>query len=111
MYSILNIWMLWTKAKCRGHAGFQEGGKPFPVKMVSAALVGQSRIAQHRAVHAAIGETVDGEIHALALDLSIPNRTCEKGGGNSAYCYMPSFAETISFTAFGFALPPVAFIT
>ena len=37
----------------RGHAGFQEGGEShFRVKMVSAALAGQSRIAQHRAPHA-----------------------------------------------------------
>lgn len=57
----------------RGHAGFQEGGEShFRVKMVSAALAGQSRIAQHRAVHAAIGKQLMGEIHALALDLSIP---------------------------------------
>jgi BolA protein len=40
--------------------------------MVSAALAGQSRIAQHRAVHTAIGKQLMGEIHALALDLSIP---------------------------------------
>ena len=57
----------------RGHAGFQEGGEShFRVKMVSSALVGQSRIAQHRAVHTAIGKQLMGEIHALALDLSIP---------------------------------------
>jgi BolA protein len=58
----------------RGHAGFQQGGEShFRVKMVSAALAGQSRIAQHRAVHAAIGKQLMEEIHALALDLSIPN--------------------------------------
>ena len=57
----------------RGHAGFQEGGEsPFRVKMASSALAGQSRIAQHRAVHTAIGKQLMGEIHALALDLSIP---------------------------------------
>ena len=57
----------------RGHAGFQEGGEShFRVKMASAALAGQSRIAQHRAVHTAIGKQLMGEIHALALDLSIP---------------------------------------
>ena len=57
----------------RGHAGFQEGGEShFRVKMVSAALAGQSRIAQHRAVHTAIGKQLMSEIHALALDLSIP---------------------------------------
>lgn len=58
----------------RGHAGFQEGGEShFRVKMVSSALADKSRIAQHRAVHAAIGKQLMEEIHALALDLSIPN--------------------------------------
>jgi len=57
----------------RGHAGFQDGGEShFRVKMVAAALAGQSRIAQHRAVHVAIGKKLMGDIHALALDLSIP---------------------------------------
>jgi BolA protein len=40
--------------------------------MVAASLTGQSRIAQHRAVHAAIGKQLMSEIHALTLDLSIP---------------------------------------
>lgn len=54
----------------RGHAGFQEGGEShFVVRMKSAALEGQSRIARHRAVHEALGPLM-AEIHALTLDLS-----------------------------------------
>lgn len=54
----------------RGHAGYQEGGQShFRVTMRSAALAGQSRIARHRAVHAALGAGLIGRIHALALDL------------------------------------------
>ncbi|MEK9641334.1 MAG: BolA family protein [Paracoccaceae bacterium] len=57
----------------RGHAGFQEGGEShFRVRLVSPDFVGQSRIARHRAVHAALGKDLLGEIHALALELSTP---------------------------------------
>jgi BolA protein len=55
----------------RGHAGFQEGGEShFNVKIVSQAFKGQSRLARHRAVHAAIGPELIARIHALALDIS-----------------------------------------
>ncbi|SFE61583.1 BolA family protein [Roseivivax sediminis] len=57
----------------RGHAGFQEGGEShFHVVIRSAAFEGQSRIARHRAVHAAIGPELMGAIHALSLDLGTP---------------------------------------
>ena len=57
----------------RGHAGFQEGGEShFRVRLVSSNFEGQSRIERHRAVHAALGKDLMGEIHALALDLSTP---------------------------------------
>lgn len=57
----------------RGHAGFQEGGEShFRVRVRSAAFAGQSRIARHRAVHAALGAELMAEIHALALDLDTP---------------------------------------
>ncbi|KNG95083.1 BolA family protein [Pseudaestuariivita atlantica] len=57
----------------RGHAGYQDGGEShFRVRMRAAAMAGQSRIARHRAVHAAIGPDLMGEIHALALDLDAP---------------------------------------
>ncbi|WP_420863029.1 BolA family protein [Algirhabdus cladophorae] len=56
----------------RGHAGFQEGGEShFNVKIRSDAFKGKTRIARHRAVHAALGPQIIGEIHALALDLDV----------------------------------------
>lgn len=56
----------------RGHSGFQEGGEShFNVRVRSAAFVGKSRIARHRAVHAALGPELIGRIHALALDLDV----------------------------------------
>jgi len=54
----------------RGHSGFQEGGEShFNVRIRADAFAGQSRIARHRAVHAALGADLVGQIHALALDI------------------------------------------
>jgi BolA protein len=54
----------------RGHAGHREGGEShFNVRIRSESFAGQSRIARHRAVHAALGPDLVGRIHALALDL------------------------------------------
>ena len=54
----------------RGHAGFQEGGEShFNVRIRASAFEGQSRLARHRAVHAALGADIISKIHALALDI------------------------------------------
>lgn len=56
----------------RGHSGYMEGGEShFNVLIRSAAFAGQSRIARHRAVHAALGADLLGRIHALALDIDV----------------------------------------
>lgn len=55
----------------RGHAGYPEGGQShFRVRMQASELADMNRIARHRAVHAAIGPELMGQIHALALELS-----------------------------------------
>lgn len=60
----------------RGHAGFQEGGEShFRVRLRAASFAGQSRIARHRAVHAALGSELMTAIHALALELDLPENT------------------------------------
>lgn len=60
----------------RGHAGFQEGGEShFRVRLRAASFAGQSRIARHRAVHAALGRELITAIHALALELDLPENT------------------------------------
>lgn len=52
----------------RGHAGWREGGEThFLVTIRSDSFAGMSRIARHRAVHAALGRNLVGRIHALAL--------------------------------------------
>ena len=59
--------------KHRGHAGYREGGQShFQVSIAAEGFRGQSRIARHRAVHAALGPDLIGRIHALALDISEP---------------------------------------
>ena len=56
----------------RGHAGYQEGGEShFNVMIRTEAFTGQSRIARHRAVHAALGADLVSRIHALSLDLDV----------------------------------------
>jgi BolA protein len=55
--------------KHAGHSGDDGSGEShFRVVMRADALAGLSRVARHRAVHAAIGD-LNMRIHALALDL------------------------------------------
>lgn len=55
----------------RGHAGWREGGEThFHVALASPELAPLSRIARHRAVHAALGPDLLGRIHALRLTLA-----------------------------------------
>lgn len=55
----------------RGHAGHREGGEThFNVRIRAASFGPMSRIARHRAVHAALGRDLVARIHALALDVA-----------------------------------------
>ncbi len=55
----------------RGHAGYREGGQShFTVVIEAESFAPMSRIARHRAVHAALGKDLVGRIHALALQIS-----------------------------------------
>ena len=54
----------------QGHAGDDGSGEShFRVTIVAAEFEGKSRIARHRAVHAALGADLIGRIHALGLDI------------------------------------------
>lgn len=55
-----------------GHAGAQDGRGHYNVEVVSAAFVGLSPIARHRAVYAALGEMMTTDIHALAIKARAP---------------------------------------
>jgi BolA family transcriptional regulator, general stress-responsive regulator len=55
----------------RGHSGWREGGEThFHVTIRAGAFAGMSRLARHRAVHAALGPDLVGRIHALGLTVS-----------------------------------------
>jgi BolA protein len=55
-----------------GHAGARDGRGHFRVSVVSTAFSGQPALARHRAVYAALGELMQTEIHALAIDARAP---------------------------------------
>ena len=55
-----------------GHAGARDGRGHFRVRIVSAAFAGQTPIARHRAVYAALGDMMQTDIHALAIDARAP---------------------------------------
>lgn len=55
-----------------GHAGARDGRGHFHVRIVSQAFRGQPALARHRAVYAALGELMQTDIHALAIDARAP---------------------------------------
>lgn len=55
-----------------GHAGARDGRGHFRVRIVSTAFEGESAIARHRAVYAALGDLMQTDIHALAIDARTP---------------------------------------
>ena len=53
-----------------GHAGARpEGESHFRVRIAAAAFAPMSRLARHRAIHAALGPELMARIHALALEI------------------------------------------
>jgi len=68
-FDVREIEVVDDSASHAGHAGAPAGGEShFNVMLRSPDFAGQSRIARHRAVHAALGVLVP-RLHALALDL------------------------------------------
>jgi BolA protein len=57
-----------------GHAGAASGGGHYRVLVVSEAFEGLPLVEQHRLVHAALGDLIGREIHALALRTIPPSR-------------------------------------
>lgn len=58
-----------------GHAGARDGRGHFRVRIVSAAFEGEAPLARHRAVYAALGDLMQTDIHALAIDARTPEET------------------------------------
>ena len=51
-----------------GHEGAKGGLGHFSVSIVSAKFSGMNMLARHRAVYAALGDMMQTDIHALAID-------------------------------------------
>jgi BolA family transcriptional regulator, general stress-responsive regulator len=51
-----------------GHPGARDGRGHFRVRIVSDAFAGKPALARHRAVYAALGDMMQTDIHALAID-------------------------------------------
>ena len=56
-----------------GHAGAATGRGHFRVRIVSATFRGQSAVARHRAVYAAMGALMQSDIHALSIRALTPD--------------------------------------
>lgn len=56
----------------RGHSGAAAGGGHFRIVVVSAAFRDRPLIERQRAVHAALGELLRAEVHALTLSTFTP---------------------------------------
>ena len=50
-----------------GHAGARSGGRHYRLHIVSPRFSGQSTLARHRLIYAALGELMHGRVHALAI--------------------------------------------
>lgn len=55
-----------------GHAGAATGRGHFRVRIVAEAFRGLTPVARHRAVYAALGELMQSDIHALAIEARTP---------------------------------------
>jgi BolA protein len=55
-----------------GHAGARSGGGHFRLTIVSPRFRGQTTLARHRLVYAALGPLMQREIHALAIRALAP---------------------------------------
>jgi BolA family transcriptional regulator, general stress-responsive regulator len=50
-----------------GHAGARSGGGHYRLRMVSDCFQGHGTLARHRMIYDALGEMMQGPIHALAI--------------------------------------------
>ena len=65
--------LLDESAKHAGHAGAAPGGNThWKLTIVSAAFAGNSTVARHRMIYAALGELMQNPIHALSISAKAP---------------------------------------
>jgi BolA family transcriptional regulator, general stress-responsive regulator len=59
--------------KHAGHEGARDGRGHFRVRIVAAQFEGRAPLARHRIVYAALGDLMQTDIHALAIDARAPH--------------------------------------
>ncbi|ALP53414.1 hypothetical protein Tel_09775 [Candidatus Tenderia electrophaga] len=59
------------------HAGHGATGGHYTVRVMSDAFVGKNLLQRHRLVYEALGDLMNGEIHALSIDASTPAEHAE----------------------------------
>lgn len=59
--------------KHAGHEGARDGRGHFTVRITSDAFAGKAPLARHRAVYAALGDMMQTDIHALAIQARTPD--------------------------------------
>jgi BolA family transcriptional regulator, general stress-responsive regulator len=65
-----------------GHAGARPSGEThFRALVVSSRFAGRGRIERQRMVYAALGDLMQGKIHALAMQTLTPEEWQREGGG------------------------------
>jgi len=60
-------------AKHAGHEGAKSGGGHYTLTIVSASFAGQTTLARHRMIYAALSPLMQREIHALAIIARAPD--------------------------------------
>ena len=64
--------------KHAGHEGARDGRGHFTVVVVSEKFIGRAPLARHRMVYAAVGDLMQTDIHALAIDARTPEEIQEQ---------------------------------
>ncbi len=58
-----------------GHAGAKDGRGHFGIRIVSSRFSGAPRIMRHRMIYEALGDLMQTDIHALAIEALAPTET------------------------------------
>jgi BolA family transcriptional regulator, general stress-responsive regulator len=61
--------------KHAGHEGARDGRGHYRVRIVAAQFAGCAPLARHRLVYAALGDLMQTDIHALAIDARAPHES------------------------------------
>ncbi len=78
----VHLEVLDDSAQHAGHPGAAAGGGHFSCTIVSEAFRGRPLLERHRAVYRALGDLLNREVHALALETLDPAQWAAKQGAS-----------------------------